>query len=196
LGGEVRDPVAELFFFLVFFFFFFFFFFYWVRGVSELCFEAEDAGRSAGSVRRCRLIGARAFQTEGAMTPPPSAARRVSGGRGTRVIAPRWTGQRARPLISGHDAGGRGTGTVDATRRATDPARAAGEWLGSSADAILDQGLSRRTRARSGRLSAHIRSAALVLGVAAIAGNANGEGFRVGVRCRMAEAESKMACPS
>jgi hypothetical protein len=58
----------------------------------------------------------------------------------------------------------------EATRRATDPARAAAEWLDHLPTVILDQAHSRRTTRTIGPAGAHIRSAALVLGVAALAG--------------------------
>jgi hypothetical protein len=59
----------------------------------------------------------------------------------------------------------------DATRRATDPARAAAEWLDHLPTVILDQAHSRRTTRTIGPAGAHIRSAALVLGVAVLAGS-------------------------
>ena len=58
----------------------------------------------------------------------------------------------------------------EATRRATDPARAAAAWLDSLPGAIRDQARSRRTTRTIGPAGAGIRSAALVLGVAALAG--------------------------
>ncbi|WP_344661884.1 hypothetical protein [Catenulispora subtropica] len=60
----------------------------------------------------------------------------------------------------------------ESTRRATDPARAAAAWLDSLPGAIRDQARSRRTSRTIGPAGAGIRSAALVLGVAALAGGA------------------------
>jgi hypothetical protein len=59
----------------------------------------------------------------------------------------------------------------EATRRAVDPARAAAEWLDRLPAVILDQAHSRRTTRTIGPAGAHMRSAALVLGVAALAGS-------------------------
>jgi hypothetical protein len=60
----------------------------------------------------------------------------------------------------------------ESTRRAADPARAAAVWLDSLPGAIRDQARSRRTTRTIGPTGAGIRSAALVLGVAALAGGA------------------------
>lgn len=68
----------------------------------------------------------------------------------------------------------------EATRRATDPARAAAEWLDHLPTVILDQAHSRRTTRTIGPAGAHIRSAALVLGVAALAGSGTGTESDVG----------------
>ncbi|MBS2550891.1 hypothetical protein KGQ19_28865, partial [Catenulispora sp. NL8] len=72
-------------------------------------------------------------------------------------------------------------GPVDeATRRATDPVRAAAEWLDQLPTVILEQSHSRRTTRTIGPAGSGIRRAGLVLGVAALAGSGSGTGTKAG----------------
>jgi energy-coupling factor transporter ATP-binding protein EcfA2 len=166
LGGEVRIRWQELL----------------GSGRVSALFEAEDAGRKRRKRKRAEADWSARFHNptaHDAATAPLRAALVEAVARGYRAALERA----ARKTVDQWELtpGAPEPGPVDdATRRAIDPARAAVEWLDHLPTLILDQGHSRRTTRTIGPAGAHIRSAALVLGVAALAGNANGEGIQSG----------------
>ncbi|WP_228564129.1 hypothetical protein, partial [Catenulispora rubra] len=162
LGGEVRIRWQELL----------------GSGRVSALFEAEDAGRRRRKRKRAEADWSARFHNPAAhdaTTAPLRAALVEAVARGYRAALERA----ARKTVDQWELtpGAPEPGPVDdATRRATDPARAAAEWLDHLPTLILDQGHSRRTTRTIGPAGAHIRSAALVLGVAALAGNETGNG--------------------
>ncbi|WP_370349750.1 GTPase [Catenulispora sp. EB89] len=162
LGGEVRIRWQELL----------------GSGRVSALFEAEDAGRKRKRRKKAEPDWSARFHNPAAhdaTTAPLRAALVEAVARGYRAALERA----ARKTVDQWELtpGAPEPGPVDdATRRATDPARAAAEWLDHLPTLILDQGHSRRTTRTIGPAGAHIRSAALVLGVAALAGNETGNG--------------------
>ena len=160
LGGEVRIRWQELL----------------GSGRVSALFEAEDAGRKRRKRKRAEADWSARFHNPAAhdaTTAPLRAALVEAVARGYRAAVERA----ARKTVDQWELtpGAPEPGPIDdATRRATDPARAAAEWLDHLPTLILDQGHSRRTTRTIGPAGAHIRSAALVLGVAALAGNETG----------------------
>ena len=161
LGGEVRIRWQELL----------------SSGRVSALFGAEDgAGKKRRKRKRAEADWSARFHNptgHDATTAPLRAALVEAVARGHRVALERA----ARKTIDLWELtpGAPEPGQLDeATRRATDPARAAAEWLDHLPTVILDQAHSRRTTRTIGPTGAHIRSAALVLGVAALAGNGTG----------------------
>jgi hypothetical protein len=157
LGGEVRIRWQELL----------------GSGRVSALFGGEDAGRRRGRRKRAAADWSSRFHNptahEAVTAPLRSAlveavARAYRGAleRAARKTADQWELTPGAPEVAPVD---------EATRRAVDPARAAAEWLDRLPAVILDQAHSRRTTRTIGPAGAHMRSAALVLGVAALAGS-------------------------
>jgi hypothetical protein len=168
LGGEVRIRWQELL----------------ASGRVSVLFGAEDGGGSGGRKKRKRgeADWSKRFHNptaHDAATAPLRAALVEAVARGHRAALERA----ARKTVDQWEltAGAPEPATVDeVTRRETDPTRAAAQWLDQLPAMILDQGHSRRTTRTIGPAGAHIRSAALVLGVAALAGSEAESGSETG----------------
>ncbi|MEY9889087.1 hypothetical protein ABIA31_002735 [Catenulispora sp. MAP5-51] len=167
LGGEVRIRWQELL----------------GSGRVSALFGADDGGKKSRRRKRAEADWSARFHNptaHDAATAPLRAALVEAVARGYRGALERAARKTSDQWELKPGAPEAGSGD-DAARRAgraasgTDPARAAAEWLDHLPAVILDQAHSRRTTRTIGPAGAHIRSAALVLGVAALAGGGVGD---------------------
>ncbi|MBW8804689.1 MAG: hypothetical protein JF587_12670 [Catenulisporales bacterium] len=130
--------------------------------------ESKKAGKAADWSERFHNQaghGAGTAPLRAALVETVARAYRAALERAARKTADQWELTPGAPKPRSPD---------EAARRALDPARAAAAWLDSLPGAIRDQARSRRTTRTIGPTGAGIRSAALVLGVAALAGGVEG----------------------